>query len=694
MESEEKKETLEHNPKKIHGFVAHTSRFQEMITTVKEFFKNPSYPRTLTIISILVIALAIPVTITVLGKTTHFFQFAYQGVSGGGAYPTPVPTINSKQCVPTQVTYCNGTQQCTKINNYNNNCYATSSPSCSYILNKCNYSGPSKPTVKNCTMIPHAVDFTATISWAMSQPGVSYIDISSSSNFSNYSHIAINNIQQTSISNVPNGFSPSIALSQGPTYFVRTWDGHNHSATTSFTFASCAPPPPTPTPLPSYVQRCGQNKIGFCVYGESGANAGQSLWTDNPANACWGLGVCSVLTSCNDMYQGTVSIQSDPSECGGKPGMNYYCCADAGAAAKLTPTPSKITPSPSPVSSIKAPVCTSPSSCELAGGIQGAYCGGGTTTPEFWCNPPSSTGGTTGSTHGNYGPCAGLSTSQSICTDTSCPSGFSQTSSNACSGKAPNGLTKICCTNTNSGSSSGGSSGGSGGSGGGTSGGGSSCQNGLATSFNLTFNVPGIGKGNFQNANPQHMTRFVKVEVVDLNNNKAVKVTPRNGNYSMDSNGTISFTNVQLGTALGCGGNYKAAVTLPGGLRVLSNQAIQYGKDTSTNNLTATPLLGDIVNATTGTVVSLSGGTFGDNKIDINDYNIMKECLNVDPNANHSMNYFGKTITFKCGDVINLLDYPDGGTQEAINSSTGINEWGANYNELLRSWIASGGNGQ
>jgi len=184
------------------------------------------------------------------------------------------------------------------------------------------------------------------------------------------------------------------------------------------------------------------------------------------------------------------------------------------------------------------------------------------------------------------------------------------------------------------------------------------------------------------------------VDVVDLNNNKAIKVTPKNGNYSMDSNGTISFTNIQIGSSLDCSGKYKAAITLPGGLRVLSNQEIQYGKDTSTNNLTATPLLGDIANVTNGAVVALSGGTFGDNKIDINDYNIMKECLNVDPNADHSMNYFGKTITFKCGDVINLLDYPDGGTQEAINSSTGINEWGANYNELIRSWITSGGSGQ
>src|SRR6185312_8248677 len=93
---------------------------------------------------------------------------------------------------------CNGTEMCQYNYNYKGICNVKNVISCSYNVGQCGYNVPSKPSVKDCTIIPHAVDFTATISWAISQPGVSYIDISNSSSFSTYSHISINNIQQTS----------------------------------------------------------------------------------------------------------------------------------------------------------------------------------------------------------------------------------------------------------------------------------------------------------------------------------------------------------------------------------------------------------------------------------------------------------------------------------------------------------------
>lgn len=156
--------------------------------------------------------------------------------------------------------------------------------------------------------------------------------------------------------------------------------------------------------------------------------------------------------------------------------------------------------------------------------------------------------------------------------------------------------------------------------------------------------------------------------------------TPSNGTFALGNDGTINFSNIDAGTSLNCNGNYKVRVKVPGSLNVLSDQALQYGQSTS---LTASLLLGDIVDNTHHQVGS-------DNQINIEDYNVMAACQNQ---TSVPFNDFGNNITVDCTTVANVLDYSDGGTQEALNSD-GINEWASNYNTLIRSWVKSGGQGQ
>lgn len=204
----------------------------------------------------------------------------------------------------------------------------------------------------------------------------------------------------------------------------------------------------------------------------------------------------------------------------------------------------------------------------------------------------------------------------------------------------------------------------------------STCTNGKQTAFSLNIHLPGIGNGQFDNHTPKHPDRNGSVDVVDQGkkhiHGSKHKFSHNNGIFGIDKK-------IDLGKALVCGNSYSVNVIIP--MYLPAAAKVSYGDTNQT--IDVTPIPGDIN-------IDSSGQVVGDGKIDIQDYNLMKTCRNQDPVADQTINNNGTTIHFKCGDVINLFDYPDGGTQ-GINSQSGVDEWATNYNLWLTGFFDANG---
>ncbi|HEX7042055.1 MAG TPA: hypothetical protein VF189_02305 [Patescibacteria group bacterium] len=238
----------------------------------------------------------------------------------------------------------------------------------------------------------------------------------------------------------------------------------------------------------------------------------------------------------------------------------------------------------------------------------------------------------------------------------SCP-----TNSNEVTASCPSG-TYVCCTPKTTPKPTG--------SGGGT-GGGSSCTNGKSTSMTLSLKFEGIGTGSFENHSPAHTTRnAIYTKVTDKNNST---IYNNSSEAFSHSNGRFNASKVGLGTGLVCSNTYKVTVKIP---RYLPASAtVTYGTD-STINLN--PIAGDINKVDLSTKVIV-----GDDKIDINDYAIVRACHNVAPNTPQTFTSGSNTVSLTCSDLMNFFDYPDGGTQG--------DEWSFNYNLWLRGFLRSQG---
>ena len=235
-----------------------------------------------------------------------------------------------------------------------------------------------------------------------------------------------------------------------------------------------------------------------------------------------------------------------------------------------------------------------------------------------------------------------------------------------------------CCAPNISGGGTGGTNPtptpGNGGNGGNSGGGGSAptCTNGRDTQIALSLKLPGIGSGSFENNAPKHGNRTaLYVTVTDQNGNA---VYPKNQNIAFTyASGRFNSTKINLGTGLTCGNTYTVSVKLPTYLTATAQ--VTYGADQTLN---LNPYVGDVspVNVSNGTII-------GNDKIDINDYEVVADCHNQDPTKPITFKSNASSVTVTCGDLINFFDYPDGGTQG--------DEWAANYNLWLRNFIAANG---
>ena len=202
----------------------------------------------------------------------------------------------------------------------------------------------------------------------------------------------------------------------------------------------------------------------------------------------------------------------------------------------------------------------------------------------------------------------------------------------------------------------------------------SQCTPGQSTSFALAVKLQGIGSGSFENNNPLHPTRTaVYVRVTDESGSKIYDKGDVQFTYS---NGTFNAPTIDLGTSATCGHTYTVTVKLP--MYVKASNAVTYGKTGQPVDIN--PIPGDINLVTTGGVV------VGDDFINVNDYAMFRDnnChKGIDPNATIPFTTGSTTVNVKCSDLINLFDYQDGGTQG--------DEWGFNYNLWLKGFFQANG---
>jgi hypothetical protein len=229
-------------------------------------------------------------------------------------------------------------------------------------------------------------------------------------------------------------------------------------------------------------------------------------------------------------------------------------------------------------------------------------------------------------------------------------------------------------------------SGGTGGSGsGGGSGGGPSCVPGKSTRFALDIKLPGIGNDTFDNHAPAHPQRHAAIEVKD---NAGNPVFGSSHDFSRQishgaGNGHFGTAAVDLATQLTCGKTYTVSIKVPGYLPATAT--VTYG---AANQVLPVELIPGDING-----VNTTGVIVGDGKIGVEDYRFFadNECgKDVDPDKEIPFTSGSTTVNLKCRDLINFIDYPDGGTNTA-NPDTGVDEWAANYNVWLRGYLKANG---
>lgn len=618
------------------------SRITRKIQYLKGFFRNPSYPRTLALIGILILIAIIPITVVVLQQQTQTQQHAAVVSSdGGGSYGTSCRATGSscgvntdccsgnycsrtgfctKYCTPA-ITYnvCYGNYVCTRTYNYNKICGSTNYSNCQHVDGKCGY-----------------------VAAKDSCPSGSI------------------GCRSTGICTAANGLMPA------------------GSGTCAVSGNVCCKALVTPTPLPK-ISCTGS--VGTCVGSSYNgglttcANANfypnTSTCTDNGQ-----IGVCCKTGSViQPDFSGCTNFPPDPrtntttdGACqtiaiGYRPQCKYdkyYKVNVSTNPVTCVFSPPGTTPPSTPSCASLSGTCYSNNSCATGAHEVTATC----TTGRLCCVPNIiltciSNGGhcqTTGST------CAPSGSQRVLNLDLSC--GGSGSNQICCSGPA---VTKAPTTTT----TGGGGSGGTGGTGGGGTNPVPACTNGKATGFALSMKLDGIGTGEFENSAPAHTGRqAIYVKVTDQSNNVVYNNTTTQFSHA---SGRFNNPSVNLGTGLVCSNTYTVTTKLP---RYLSTKAaLTYGISQTIN---MNPIVGDInrVDLATKAIV-------GDDKIDVNDYALVRACHNVDPTTPQTFTSGATTVTLTCADLMNFFDYTDGGTQG--------DHWAFNYNLWLRGYLKANG---
>lgn len=104
---------------------------------------------------------------------------------------------------------------------------------------QCAPTSPTPTISANPSCTPTSTGTMYTISWGSSSVGVTYVDISENSNFSSWNYKYVGGVASTVAST---GFG-SLTFQPGKTYYIRTWNGKDHSLTATFTTPNVCPPP-------------------------------------------------------------------------------------------------------------------------------------------------------------------------------------------------------------------------------------------------------------------------------------------------------------------------------------------------------------------------------------------------------------------------------------------------------------------
>lgn len=183
------------------------------------------------------------------------------------------------------------------------------------------------------------------------------------------------------------------------------------------------------------------------------------------------------------------------------------------------------------------------------------------------------------------------------------------------------------------------------------------------TSASLTLVSPAISTSG-GNTQPLHPSRLVTLKLYNIDKQQTTTVQD-----SVTFNGTNAFTNQNFNLGSIPTGNYEILLYMPGNLQKVLTQAngtntfaIQAGTALTIPSVTLIP--GDI-----GPIPGSNGQPYGDNILDISDYNVLIGC------------YGDNQTTSSCNDVAKVAaDLNDDGKIDAVD-----------YNILLRSFATRDG---
>ncbi len=421
---------------------------------------------------------------------------------------------------------------------------------------------------------------------------------------------------------------------------------------------------------------CGDDHAGICVF-DGGPINGTST---DPKDSCeneWGGLRCSTTPNCTQVSNGTYKTDSD-----------HGATCPSGSVHKTCCEPNVLPPSPTNND------CTKNGGSCLVSSSQGSSpCGQILSQYNSACNAvayntfccKTSSIPTPTPTPAPNRSCTNGTEKGTCYTNNSCGNGMKEITANpTCSTLYPpptgGSSYRICCA-PNSGSTPTPT-----GSGGGGGGGDNptptpiSCKPGKATKFAMNIKLPGIGTGTFENNAPKHPTKFGSIVVKD-NSGNIILGNSRDFSHKLNhanGNGKLGSERVDLATKLTCGKTYHVEVKIPG--YVTLKKTITYGDVNQTLEVTENDIIpGDIVAQGTSNFITPDGKIAGDDKITLEDYNIMKTCYHVDPDTDIPFQNGSQTIKLKCRNLVNFFDYADGGTQG--------DEWAFNYNLWLRGFL-------
>jgi len=299
-------------------------------------------------------------------------------------------------------------------------------------------SNPPTPSVNaNLSCTPGNTSNMYTVSWASSSPAITYIDVSTSGNFSTYFNKAVTGTStpMSSFTGYWNGSSwggGSLTLWPNTTYYTRLWDGFNHSNVTTFTTPGTCTPPAGQITSPANNSTVIVNQsvtISATAQIQRGSLTRGELWASPTGGENW-LSPAIAAPTWNGSSPQSFSGTWTPTSIG-----SYYIVINAFDdinGSKCTGNPFRLP--------------SGWSTCGSGGSIKlnvipncntGISCSGSCSAPANTCSANNGTrSGCIYTTYTGGGTCNQVNAPNQACTINNCPSGYT-CSSGACTPPPP-----------------------------------------------------------------------------------------------------------------------------------------------------------------------------------------------------------------------------------------------------------------